>query len=399
MVCRSLPVELWQMVVVNVPVVDDLHRMRLVSKALCAVATTKALRTILVSNTKDSVQFFSDLLQSSEFCQNVEVVIYRDAAADCKLQYVAGDEDADCEDTSRACEHGEHIRMLLTSVFSRLRSLTSLTRLSFTFHPKWDDGLDPQTRDKQTNTSDGLLLQLALIEAAADAFPPTLTSLTLNNLVPMHDELYGTPSVQALLEHLVELRISVASYAPDVPTYSAAAEEFWDHTIADCFLDPATSLRKLALHNDSFYPPPLPITSLNSFGLTRLSLKRMFFECDFAVDDFVEAYRGLETLDLLECFFIIPTFMTIEDTARQVVWESMYRGLTRMPSLEKLVVEQMIPDLGSKDEDRERVKVGYVRDARDDPEAEYDYVSFFRSSAVDDEMLKDLQNGLMWRQH
>ncbi|KAJ7255882.1 hypothetical protein B0H12DRAFT_1113275 [Mycena haematopus] len=224
----ELPLELFKVIAKDVERDPSIFSLRLVSKTANAVVTPLAFRVVVVNDTLKSAKAVLFLQECDESITSlVNELAFR------------GDPEQDKE--------GEEAREALKTVFSRLSKFPKLHNLRFNFH----DNFEEEVYEMFETPSRYLLLQQGIFRAmAANPLPPSLVSMTLNNLISIPDGIYLDADFHRILAQLHSLHISVLSNADDEGAYfQEPIVEFWD-TSMSAIIRSATSLTTLTIQSD-----------------------------------------------------------------------------------------------------------------------------------------------------
>ncbi|KAJ7214721.1 hypothetical protein B0H12DRAFT_1155052 [Mycena haematopus] len=225
----ELPLELFSVIAQDVEHDPSIFSLRLVSKTVNAVATPLAFRVVVVNDTLKSAKAVLFLQDCDESITSlVNEIAFR------------GDPDQK--------EEGEEAREALNTVFSRLPKFSKLHNLRFDFHNNFEE---EDVFEMPENPSRYLLLQQEIFRAmAANPPPPSLVSMTLNNVISIPDDIYLDAGFHRIFAQLRSLDISVLSNADDEGAYfQEPIVEFWD-TSMSAIIRSATSLTTLTIQSD-----------------------------------------------------------------------------------------------------------------------------------------------------
>ncbi|KAF8198187.1 hypothetical protein K438DRAFT_2016294 [Mycena galopus ATCC 62051] len=255
---RELPLELLQIIVENLKDGPSILNLRLVSKTLNSVATPRAFRVVIVRDSVKSAQAVS-LLQD---CNEAVTASVREVV----FQGDYGEQEP--EETAR-----EGLKM----VFSRLTKFPNLQKLQFDFNPEYEEEDNYQIPENPTNY---LQLQNAILAALAANPPPSLVSLTLNNLIAMPDDIYAQESFHRVFRSLQALDISVLCDAESEGSYfQDPLVDFWNKSLPH-MIRSATAVTALTIRSNlpvGAYPA---LSFKDTFlpGLSSLALYRFVLE-------------------------------------------------------------------------------------------------------------------------
>ena len=309
-----LPVEILVTIVKEVDNIQDLRRLRVACRALCAVATPLAFPALSVITTISSAQNLGRLLDIPDIAAYVKEVSYNGKGAD-----------IDCSASPPYHQYHAlsltlvHLRWRVISVstdaidelartFSRIHRLPELEAINLNFNTVYDNQTISDSEDR-------LSLQASILGAIATSFsvraPSKLMSLSLLNLRTLdpHHPLETLP-LQTILPNLRRLQLSAVSGSAPVPhTLRRHWRNFWS-TLGPCVVPVQMQavLTELTLHSDTFVGAPdgLPVRELHFPHLTVLSLRNIIF--DPIREDEVFALRHAATLarlELLTCKVLI----------------------------------------------------------------------------------------------
>ena len=203
---------------------------------------------------------------------------------------------------SREATHRlDSIRDVLTMSLSRLDRFPVLESVSLTFYPCFSkEVFHPSSYRLYRPTQ----LQWRLIPAIPEL--PHLKSLTIRNLIPVERQaLYGFRST---FESLESLRITVLGGLGDTDyLYDRYYGMFWQFTMSSVLSSPlpfSATLTSFTLHSgtDVGAHTPVDFSDLDLPALKSVSLKRILFDEDTGVEDFIIRHQStLRALYLVEC--------------------------------------------------------------------------------------------------
>ncbi|KAJ7688157.1 hypothetical protein B0H17DRAFT_1332226 [Mycena rosella] len=285
----DVPVELLLAIATNVKSDSVLLHLRPVSKTLNSVVTPLAFRVLTV---KDSVQSANAL----SFLQECDPSI---TSAVREVIFEGDTERWRAEaDTS-----GEAGRQALKTAFSGLAKFPNLEQLRFDFHDDYED-ISHETPENPTHS---LRLQLDIFAALATSPPPTLVSLTLNNVIAVPNAIYEEEAFHSVFRGLRTLHLSVLSDADNEGSYyQDPLVEFWAKSVAH-MVRSATAVTSLAIRSDQDVGayPALSFKNTHLPHLESLTLESFVFEPmipDSDVVAFILAHKATLThLMLREC--------------------------------------------------------------------------------------------------
>lgn len=283
---NSLPCELLDAIVDKIPHRSDLSRIRTLNKTFCAVATRRVFRHVTVKSTLASALEFGEMLQHDTVAQVIETIAFEEV-----YQF-----EPQIETEREAVLNLEVVLESLASSFARVHDLPRLKTLKLSFlttprHP----------------TREILRLQWIILSAISSRSPlPSLTSLTIKNMTAMYNLVYDCPSFGSLFSSLASLSIEVAfGHCERRPHCRVPFVKFWEQAIQHRMLSSLSpSLTSLTLHSDIDVGvvPRLDFSQANFLVLECLSLKRILFNDDTHVEDFIVRHKGtLRKMWLTKC--------------------------------------------------------------------------------------------------
>ncbi|KAJ7674287.1 hypothetical protein B0H17DRAFT_1140629 [Mycena rosella] len=286
----DVPVELLHAIATGVKSDSVLLQLRLVSKTLNSVVTPLAFRAITV---KDSVQS-ANVLSFLQDCDTsitsaVREVIFKGDPKGWRAE----------ADTS-----GEAGRQALKTAFSGLAKFPNLEQLRFNFHDGYEEDF---SHDIPENSTHSLRLQLDIFAGLASSPPPTLVSLTLNNVVAVPNAIYEEEAFHSVFRGLRTLHLSVLSDTYNEGSYfQYPLVEFWAKSVA-YIIRSATAVTSLTIRSDQAVGryPALSFKDTHLPHLESLTLESFVFEPmipDSDVVVFILAHKArLTHLTLREC--------------------------------------------------------------------------------------------------
>ncbi|KAJ6495384.1 hypothetical protein C8R45DRAFT_169700 [Mycena sanguinolenta] len=294
----QLPLELLQLIAKNVGHASSLLSLRLVSKVLNSVATPLALRVVVVSDTPKSAEAVVFLQDCNESITSlVQEVIFRgDSERATEEQREKGEEEDEEELEQRRREP-------IKTVFSRLSKFPKLTNLRFDFHKFFEE---EEVFEMPINATRYLLLQQEIFRAiAANPPPPSLISMTLNNVLSIPDDIYLDADFDRVFTQLHSLDISVLSNAGDEGSYyQDPFVDFWGVDMS-AIVRSAANVTALTIRSDQLIGS-CPVLSFNEVSMPQLvSLELHGFSLDPGDGDavaFIVRHKAtLSHLALHEC--------------------------------------------------------------------------------------------------
>ncbi|KAJ6489156.1 hypothetical protein C8R47DRAFT_1320240 [Mycena vitilis] len=284
----DLPQELLHAIAKDVEHDPSIFNLRLVSRTLNSVVSPLAFRVIVVHDSVKSAEAVA-FLQS---CDGSLTSLVREIA-------FRGDlEEGDWRDET--C--GEGRRKALRIVFSQLSKFRNLQSLRLDFNNRWEEEAETTWDLDPEKPSHFLRLQNELFAILAASPPPALTSLTLNNLIAVPDDIYGQEDFHTLFASLRELEISVISDTSFEGSYCQdPLVVFWEDSVAH-MVRSATAATALTIRSDQ---PVGACPALSTNGtllpqLTSLALQN-FTLVDDVVDFILRHKATLTRLELKEC--------------------------------------------------------------------------------------------------
>ncbi|KAJ7457375.1 hypothetical protein FB451DRAFT_1406813 [Mycena latifolia] len=287
----DVPLELVHAIAADVESNSVLLQLRLVSKTLNSVATPLAFRVLTVQDSAKSAEALS-FFQGCEdsVTSAVREVVFQ---ADGRRRWIGE------ADTS-----GEAGRQALKTAFSGLAKFPNLEKLRFDFHGCFQE---EDTHEIPSNPSHFLRLQFDLLAALASSPPPSVLSLTLNNVLTVPDAIYEQEAFHAVFHRLQTLSISVLSDTDYEGSYfQDPLVAFWNTSMAH-MVRSALAVTSLTLRSDqptgaypalSFRDTHLP--HLSALTLENFVFEPMILESDVAA--FIVAHKAtLAHLELREC--------------------------------------------------------------------------------------------------
>ncbi|ETW76799.1 hypothetical protein HETIRDRAFT_422180 [Heterobasidion irregulare TC 32-1] len=266
---NTLPYELLDAIVDEVPNRTDLAQIRTVNKVFCALVTRRFFRHVKVKTALKSASEFGEVLG-------------RDRVAEYKpiLDLIV---DA------------------LASSFTRIHELPRLKTLELSFYATHD-----------TSYGDFLIIQWTILSAILSQSPsPSLTSLTINRLAPLYHPIYDSPSSGGLLRSLTSLSVLTAYhdiYTAEDHTRNSYVK-FWNEAIQDHMLGSLShNLATLRLQGQTFvgHIPGPDLSRVNFPALETLSLQKFLFYEGTGVEEFIVRRRKtLRGLWLADCAIAI----------------------------------------------------------------------------------------------
>ncbi|KAJ7450040.1 hypothetical protein B0H11DRAFT_1928423 [Mycena galericulata] len=277
----NVPVELLYAIVDEVEETSDLVALRLVSKTIRSIATPKAFRVLTLNDSG------TDIRSSWAFC----FLQTCDESITSVVREVVFEGDASKRRHYR-CEEKKGRRTALKMAISGLSKFPNLEHLRFEFHGSFQQHSVPTPRGHRRpgHFLYYLRLQFDLLTALAASPPPSLISLTLNNLIAMPHEIYEKESFHRIFRSLNTLRISVRCHLEDSDDFlqmderlTSQVSTFWDASIYNT-INSCVALRSLALHSDlpvgADRYPTLSLAGIYLPNLTSLSLHNFVFPVD-----------------------------------------------------------------------------------------------------------------------
>ncbi|KAJ6495331.1 hypothetical protein C8R45DRAFT_167624 [Mycena sanguinolenta] len=268
-----LPLELVHVIARDVDGPLDLVNLRLVSKDLNSKITPVALRVIVVNDSVKSAKAVSFLQDCHESITSlVQEVVFQ----------------GDPENREPSEEPG---RDALKIVFSGLTKFCNLQKLRLDLHDTWDED------DPEESPSHYLLLQNEIFAALAVNPPPSLTSLTLNNVIAISHNIYTQENFQRVFLSVRELNISVLSDAFLEGNYcDESLGEFWEQSVTP-MVRIAIAVTALTIESDQLIGPCSPSLDLGDIILPHLSslvLRQIDIQATGA-EDFILSHKAMLT--------------------------------------------------------------------------------------------------------
>ncbi|KAF7344494.1 hypothetical protein MSAN_01931200 [Mycena sanguinolenta] len=190
-----IPLELLHVIVQDLDGPLDLVNLRLVSKDLNSKITPLAFRVIVVNDSVKSAKAVSFLQDCHDSVTSlVREVVFR------------GDPDNSGVGFDREVS-GEPGREALRIVFSGLTKFRNLQKLQLDLHANYEEDFEESPTHYLLLQNDSIFGSLALNP------PPSLISLTLNNVIALPDNIYTQENFQQVFQSVRELNISVLSNA------------------------------------------------------------------------------------------------------------------------------------------------------------------------------------------
>ncbi|KAJ6517133.1 hypothetical protein DFH09DRAFT_1373711 [Mycena vulgaris] len=304
----ELPLELLHLIADDIEDVWDLTTLRLVSKTLRSVSTPRAFRVLTVNESVWSAEAIS-------FLQTCDASI-TSAVREVIFEGNYSRDDSEDRKSYAPVELAEKIRRAaLAAAFSGLSRFPYLQHLQFDFHDGYD--IRVPDREDEEDACHLLKLQFGLFTAISDHLPPSVVSLTLNDVVPVPHDMYAQDKFQRIFRSLETLCISVrdgeilsTEDCEDIETprvFEDMAGCFWARSIPH-IIDSATALTSLTLHGGQWlelgvYPAVSFKETTFLPHLTSLSLSLfMFPPWPGGALDFILRHKStLSRLELDDC--------------------------------------------------------------------------------------------------
>ncbi|KAJ6495899.1 hypothetical protein DFH09DRAFT_1337230 [Mycena vulgaris] len=299
----DVPLELLQVIATDLESESALFQLRLVSKTLNSVATPLAFRVVTVRDSVKSAEALS-FLQGCDgsITSAIREIIFQgdpEGSPDNGYGWIGESRSINVGDTS-----GEAGRKVLKTAFSGLAKLTNLEHLRFDFHGSYEEESTHEIPDDPTHF---LRLQLDLFAALAVGPPPSMVSLTLNNVLAFPDPIYAQEDFHSVFRSLQTLHISVLSDVEYEGSYfQEPLVEFWDESVAH-MVRSAAALTSLTIQSDQAVGAGPFLSFMNTFlpNLTSLTLESFALEPWFPESDvvaFIVAHKATLThLELRGC--------------------------------------------------------------------------------------------------
>ena len=185
----------------------------------------------------------------------------------------------------------------LASSFARIHELPNLKSLTLSF---------PCLTGNLTSM-EPLRLQWTILSVLSSRSPlPSVTSVNITGMTALYHPVYDLPSFRSLFGSLTSLSIGAAiSHDLAEPQFRDPFIKFWEETFQHRMLGSVShSLTSLKLSSSSFVGvvPRLDFSQVNFPALELLSLKRILFNMDTHIEDFIVRHKGtLRTLWLMDC--------------------------------------------------------------------------------------------------
>ncbi|KAJ7666683.1 hypothetical protein DFH06DRAFT_250100 [Mycena polygramma] len=275
----DLPQELLHAIAKEVEQDPSIFNLRLVSTSLNSVASPLAFRVVVVNDSVKSAEAVSFL----QGCDGSLTSLVREIDFRGELETE--------ERHLRNETSGAAAREALRTVFSRLSKFPNLQSLRLNFNSSYEE-----------KPSHFLRLQNEVFAALAASPPPPITSLTLNNLIAVPDDIYAQEDFRRLFASLRELEISVISDTETEGSYIRdPLTTFWEDSVSH-MVRSATAATALTIRSDQFVGACPALSTNGTFlpHLTSLALHKFTLEGD--VMDLILRHKAtLTRLELKEC--------------------------------------------------------------------------------------------------
>ncbi|KAI0062608.1 hypothetical protein BV25DRAFT_1838103 [Artomyces pyxidatus] len=280
----SLPIELLNAIVDQVPP-DELYNFRAASKLFNDIATPRIFRCIGVTNTLISAKAFGNVVK----CQNIMEHVR-------EVRYVEN------EDDSALVYNDEDVLQSLCSTFSYLDQIPALDTLTVVFEPLGHFIVRGSSETPRLDHQTAILTAIA-----GPSCPPkklNLRTLTLNNLIPVIEDIHKSSSFFALFQRVTVLRLTILPELDIEGDSLFSSDYFWRKTTRDVVGLPAlaSNLTSLALCSRVDVGPVLFFLNLTYPCLTSLTLQSIIFNPVVGTRDFIRRHcRTLTDLELVRC--------------------------------------------------------------------------------------------------
>ncbi|ETW77270.1 hypothetical protein HETIRDRAFT_326840, partial [Heterobasidion irregulare TC 32-1] len=278
----TLPYELLHDIVDKLSCRKDLFQIRSLNKTFCAVATPHLFQQITVKNTLMSAAGFSEILQRDMVTQFIIAINFHEVPKVPVKSHI-GDV--------------EVVLVSLASSFARIHELPNLKFLTLSF---------PCLTGNLTSMEPLRLQRTILSVLSSRSSLPSVTSVNIIGMTALYHPVYDLPSFGSPFGSLTSLSIGAAvSHDLAEPQFQDPFIKFWEETFQHRMLGSVShSLTSLKLSSGSFVGvvPRLDFSQANFPALEPLSLKRILFNMDTHIEDFIVRHKGtLRTLWLMDC--------------------------------------------------------------------------------------------------
>ncbi|KAI0059975.1 hypothetical protein BV25DRAFT_1993242 [Artomyces pyxidatus] len=318
----SLPLETIQSII-EFASVDGLLALRLASKAFCALASPRAFHTISCTNTVKSTAGLLSLLDRPGIRTHVREISYRTLDSIPVYEQSATPEPTDGED--------DEIRQNLIAAIKLFPAVPLLSSVQFTFSPLHFE-VEPDTPTPR------LEVQIAVLTALATLSSHSIYSLTLENIYPIPDPAYTSPSFLAFVAQLRHLRLATASDdVPDDYVTDGPIVPFYEDCLPSILRAPQNSLTSLEFLSDIDVgvAPGLDLGQLHYPHLTNLALRHVLFDAGTGVEAFILAHSTtLTSLTLRSCRIALDEVETPPDRPWAQVYTAFRQGLVHLRRLD-----------------------------------------------------------------
>ncbi|KAJ6489165.1 hypothetical protein C8R47DRAFT_477029 [Mycena vitilis] len=282
----DLPQELLHAIAKDVEHDPSIFILRLVSKSLNSAVSPLAFRVIVVHDSVKSAEAVTFL----QNCDGSLTSLVREID-------FQGEEGRVRDETS-----GVTRRAALRTVFSRLSRFPNLQSLRLNFNSSWEEEGDTTFNLPTLKPSHFLRLQNEMLATLAASPPPPITSLILNNLIAVPDDIYAQEEFRRLFASLRELEISVISDTEVEGSYMLdPLTTFWEKSVGH-MVRGATAATALTIRSDQSVGagPTLPTIGTFLPHLTSLVLHKCALQSD-VVNLILRHKATLTRLELKDC--------------------------------------------------------------------------------------------------
>ncbi|KAI0060051.1 hypothetical protein BV25DRAFT_1021015 [Artomyces pyxidatus] len=318
----SLPLETVQFIIELAPV-DSLLALRPASKAFCALASPRAFHTVSCTNTAKSTAGLLALLDRPSIRTHVKEISYRSWDSMPVDERSATPRPTDSEE--------DEARQNLIAAIKLFPALPSLSSVRFTFSP-YHFEVEPDTPTPR------LLVQVAVLTALAALSTHSIYSLTLENIYPIPDPAYTSPSFLTFLAPLKHLRLTTASDDdPDVFNTDGPIVPFYHDCLPSVLRAPQNSLTSLEFLSDIDVGvlPGLELGQLHYPHLTALTLRHVVFDAETGAAAFILAHSvTLTSLTLQTCCIALDEMETPPDRPWAQVYTAFRQELVHLRRLD-----------------------------------------------------------------
>ncbi|KAA1468321.1 hypothetical protein DENSPDRAFT_833570 [Dentipellis sp. KUC8613] len=286
---RSLPAEVWMMIVDQVECHWDLRSLRSANRQLRALASRRLFKTLLVDDQvdqEDSICNALDTMQSPYLRPFITTLSYKNlwGALTLCLEF----------------------RQQLSSLCSQIHILPALSAIHCQF--LGDDTWGPTPEAPQPDYMDPIYPEQLLIldTLFGEPLQPSVKSLTFGNLLPRMVEIYDRPTFVSAVQRLSHLDLS---FVKDEQV------GYWDTVVHKRFLGACgTALRSLHLARTGKLEqdPSITFDGLHFPSLHTLSLRWLFFdrtgsrESRCTLEQFIARHSDtLQHLELMSYYAVI----------------------------------------------------------------------------------------------